>query len=60
MLRKNIPGGLVVTVIVLSIIGIAISLRISLDWGFYFKILSVVAVIAIIISVITHVIPSKD
>lgn len=60
MLRKNIPGGIVVIAIVLSIIGFAISLKISLDWNFYFKILATVAVIAIVISVITHAIPSRD
>lgn len=60
MLRKNIPGAIVITAIVLCIIGIGISLKISLDWGFYFKILATVAIIATIISVITHAIPSKD
>lgn len=60
MLRKNIPGAIIIIAIVLSIIGFAISLKITLDWNFYFKILATVAVIAIIISVVTHVIPSKD
>lgn len=60
MLRKNIPGAIIIIAIVLSIIGFAISLKITLDWNFYFKILATVAVIAIIISVVTHVIPSRD
>lgn len=59
MLRKNIPGAIIIIAIVLSIIGFAISLKITLDWNFYFKILATVAVIAIIISVVTHVIPSR-
>ena len=60
MLSKSILGGIVIVAIVLFIIGYAISLKISLDWGAYFKILATVAVIATAVSIITHVIPSKD
>ena len=36
MLSKNILGAIIVNAIVFSIIGYGISLKISLDWGFYF------------------------
>ncbi|NIP29549.1 MAG: hypothetical protein GTO02_04235 [Candidatus Dadabacteria bacterium] len=60
MLNKNIFGGIVIVAIVLSIIGYAISLKISMDWGSYFKILAAVAVIAATVSIITHIIPSRN
>ena len=60
MLSKNILGGIVITALVLSIIGYAISLKISMDWGAYFKIISTIAIIATVVSVIIHVIPSKE
>lgn len=60
MLKSNIPGGIVVVLIVLGIIAYAFSIRLSLDWNLYFSILGIVAVVALFISLITHFIPSKD
>ena len=60
MLSKNILGAIVIVAIVLSIIGFAISLKISLDWGSYFKILATVGIIAAVVSVIANLIPSRN
>lgn len=60
MLRTNIIGGVIIIAFVMGIIAYGISLRIELDWGFYFKILGSVGLVALIISVITHIIPSGD
>ena len=60
MLSKNILGAIIVNAIVFSIIGYGISLKISLDWGFYFKILASVGVIALIVSAIANALPSKN
>ena len=60
MLRTNIIGGIFVVLIVFALVAFAISLRISIEWATYFKILGIVAVIAIAVSVITHIIPSKN
>lgn len=60
MLKTNIPGGILIVLVVLGIIGYAFSLRLSLEWGFYFKMLGIVAVFAVLVSVITHFIPSRN
>ena len=60
MLRTNIVGSIVIVLIVLALVGVAFSLRISIDWNNYFKILGIVAGLALIISVITHLIPSNN
>lgn len=60
MLRTNILGGIFVTALVLSIIGFGISLKFSLDWPFYFKILSVVGATALVVSLIIHLVPSRN
>lgn len=60
MLRINIIGGIFVVLVVFAIVAFAISLRISIEWTTYFKILGIVAVIAIAVSIITHIIPSKN
>lgn len=60
MLRTNIIGGIFVVLVVFAIVAFSISLRISLEWATYFKILGIVAVIAIAVSIITHIIPSKN
>ncbi|MCY4262646.1 MAG: hypothetical protein OXC97_04950 [Candidatus Dadabacteria bacterium] len=60
MLRTNIIGGILITALVLFIVGFGISLKFSLDWSFYFKILSVVGAVALAVSVIVHLIPSRN
>jgi len=59
MLRTNIIGSIFIILIVFGLISFAISLRISLELANYFKILGIVAVIALVVSAITHLIPSK-
>ena len=58
MLRKNIPGAILIILIVFSFIGVGLYLGIKLNWQAYFKILSIVAVIAFIISAIINTVPS--
>ncbi len=58
MLRKNIPGAILIILIVLSFIGVGFYLGLKLNWQAYFKILSIVAVIAFIISAIINTVPS--
>ena len=60
MLRTNIIGGIVIVLIVLALVGIGMSLKISLEWNNYFKILGIVAIVALAVSIITHIIPSKN
>ena len=60
MLRTNIIGSIFIILIVFGLIGFAISLRFSLEWNNYFKIVGIVAVVALAVSVITHIIPSKN
>lgn len=60
MLRTNIIGSIFIIAIVFGLVAFAISLRISLEWANYFKVLGVVAVIALVVTVITHLIPSKN
>ena len=60
MLRTNIVGAIIIICLVFFLIGFGMSLKIDLNWEQYFKILGIVAGIALIISVITHIIPSKN
>jgi hypothetical protein len=60
MLRTNIIGSIFIIIIVFGLISFAISLRISLEWNNYFKIMGIVALVALAVSVITHIIPSKN
>jgi ABC-type siderophore export system fused ATPase/permease subunit len=60
MLRKNIPGAILIILIVFSFIGVGLHLGIKLNWQAYFKILSIVAVIAFIISAIINTVPSAN
>lgn len=59
-MRTNILGGIFITALVLSIIGFGISLKFSLDWPFYFKILSAVGAVALAVSLIIHLVPSRN
>jgi len=60
MLKTNIIGSIVIILIVFALVGIGMSLRISIEWNNYFKILGIVAVVALAVAVITHIIPSKN
>ena len=60
MLKTNIIGSIVIILIVFALVGIGMSLRISIEWNNYFKILGIVAIVALVVSVITHIIPSKN
>lgn len=50
MLKTNIIGSLVVSLVLLTIAGYLISLGFSLDWGMYFKAAGIIFVIAAIVS----------
>ncbi len=60
MLKTNIVGSIAVILIVFAVVFVGISLRISIEWSQYFKLLGTVAIIATVVSVIVHLIPSKD
>lgn len=60
MIRTNILGGIFITALVLSIIGFGISLKFSLDWSFYFKTISAVGAVALTVSLIIHLVPSRN
>ena len=60
MLRTNIIGSIVIILIVFALVGIGMSLRISIEWDNYFKILGIVAIVAAAVAIITHIIPSKN
>ena len=60
MLRKNILGAILIILIVFSFVGVGLYLGIKLNWQAYFKILSIVAVIAFIVSAIINTVPSAS
>ncbi|HVY55123.1 MAG TPA: hypothetical protein VHC46_05140 [Thermodesulfobacteriota bacterium] len=60
MLKKNIPGAILIILIVFTFIGIGFHLGLKLDWPAYFKILSIVAVVAFIVSAIINTVPSAS
>ncbi|MGH7848817.1 MAG: hypothetical protein ACREOP_00800 [Thermodesulfobacteriota bacterium] len=60
MLRKNIPGAILVLLIVFSFIGAGFYLGVKINWQSYFKILSIVAVIAFIVSAIINTVPAGN
>lgn len=61
MLRKNIPGGILICLILFSFVGVGLYLGISINWQAYFKVLAIVAVIALVISAIINTVPAgKD
>lgn len=60
MLKKNIPGAILVCLILFTFVGVGFYLGISLNWDAYFKYLAVVAVIALIISAIINTVPSGN
>lgn len=61
MLRKNLPGAILVCLILFGFISVGLYLGISLEWPRYFKGLAIVAVIAFIVSAIINSVPAgKD
>lgn len=60
MLTKNIPGAILIILVVFTFIGVGLYLGIKLNWQAYFKILSIVAVIAFIVSAIINTVPSAS
>lgn len=61
MLRKNIPGGILICLILFSFVGVGLYLGIPINWQAYFKVLAIVAAIAIVISAIINTVPAgKD
>ena len=60
MLRKNIPGAILILLIAFTFVGTGFYLGIIIDWQAYFKILSIVAVIAVIISAIINTVPAGN
>ena len=60
MLRKNIPGAIVVCLILFTFVGIGFYLGISINYERYFKILGIVAVIALVLSAIINTVPSSN
>ena len=60
MLKKNIAGAILILLIVFTFVGIGLHLGIKLNWQAYFKILSIVAVIAFIVSAIINTVPSAE
>lgn len=60
MLKRNIPGGILVLLILFSFVSVGLYLGISINWQAYFKYLAVVAVIAFIVSAIINTVPSGN
>lgn len=58
MLRKNLPGAVLVCLILFSFIAVGFHLGINIQWARFFKYLAVVAVIAFIVSAIVNTVPS--
>ncbi len=60
MLKTNIIGSLFIVLIIFSLVAVGMMLRISIDWSSYFKFLGIVGMIAAVVSIIVHSIPSKE
>lgn len=58
MLRRNIPGSVLILLVVFTFVGVGLYLGISLNWPAYFKVLAIAAVIALIISAIINTVPA--
>lgn len=58
MLKKNIPGALIICIIVFSFVGYGLFTGITINWQVFLKILAIVAVIAFCISLIVNIIPA--
>jgi hypothetical protein len=51
MLKTNVIGSVVVCLVLFAILGYLLSLGISINWNFYFKVAAVVLAIAAIIGI---------
>jgi hypothetical protein len=60
VLKKNIPGAILICLILFTFVGIGLYLGISINWDPYFKYLAIIAVIALIISAIINTVPSSN
>lgn len=58
MLRKNLPGAILVCIVLFAFIALGLYLGISLNWHAYFKAAAIVAVIAFIVSAIINTVPT--
>ncbi len=58
-MKKNLPGAILVCLILFSFIGIGFHLGINIQWARFFKYLAVVAVIAFIVSAIVNTVPAS-
>jgi len=52
MLKTNIAGSVIISLMILSLIGYGFSIGVSLEWGFYLKLVFIVALIAALVSVL--------
>ena len=59
MLNKNILGAILVCLIVFSFVGVGFYLGLSLNWASYFKILALVALVAVVVSAIINTVPAS-
>lgn len=51
---RNIPGSLIVTLVLLALVGYAIYRAVDLDWNLFFKVLGGVALVAVITSIMAR------
>jgi len=58
VLRKNLPGAILVCIILFGFIGVGLYLGISINWHAYFKAAAIIAVIAFIVSAIINTVPT--
>ena len=58
LLTKNLPGAILVCLILFSFIAVGLYLGIELNWPAYFKGLGIIAVIALIVSAIINSVPA--
>jgi hypothetical protein len=51
MMKTNIIGSVIISLMLLALVGYAFSIGLSLEWNLYFKLGAIVIVIAAIISI---------
>ena len=60
VLRKNLPGAILVCIVLFAFIAIGLYLGISINWHAYFKAAAIIAVIAFIVSAIINTVPTGN
>jgi hypothetical protein len=60
MLSKNILGAILICLIVFTFVGVGFYLGLSLTWTSYFKILALVALVAVVVSAIINTVPASS